>query len=232
MLTFEEVQLPDWSPVQEVLGGGVEEIRLPDGSGYGGADTWSAQSKDGCLYAVLCMERPNQKFGTYAFRRKPDGQMEWITLQEFTESRVTVSEEPQPFLTWLAVGDRVLKRAQLPGFIPQTATSVATPVQVVPTAGGSSGGSGTDSEARKLAEAARSESKRADQGQDARINAMEQRIIEFKSQLIVLENNIPHHVWRLLSDKLPDALYVLLQSNNAGIVGQLLRIVAEAGFKR
>lgn len=226
MLTVEQVEqveLPGWQPVEETLGGAaVVDLPLPDGVGYGGADTWSFQDASGTLYAVLCAERSGQKFGTYCFRRLPSGHREYIQLQEFTEGRVTVSEEPPVgvFLTWLAKGDRVLKRAQLPGLVHPQATGVATPIQVVPTAPQAGGGTdaGVDAEGRKHT----SDTKKALEGQiralDARIKALEAR----PASAGLSAQQVDDRIWA----KLPDALYAVLQSDNQGIVGQILRIVS------
>lgn len=219
----EEVVLPPWQPVSEALGAGVTDLPLPDGLGYGGADTWSAQDASGAIYAVLCAERPSQKFGTYAFRRHPNGHREYIALQEFTEGRVTVSEEPPvgAFLTWLARGDRVLKRAQLPGFVPLLATGVATPITVVPTApatGGGAGGPAVDEVARKYTSDTKKALEAQLRAQEARIKALEAR---------VSDSSLMHVVWKVMGEKLEDGLYLILSSNTGGVVGQVQRIAAE-----
>lgn len=225
---IEEVELPPWQASVEVLGAaGVQDIALPDGAGYGGADTWSGMSADETLYAVLCVERPGRKFGTYAFRLFRDGRKEWLALQEFTEGRVTASEEPPRgvFLSWLAPGNRVLKRAQLPGFVSPLATGVATPIQVVPTApdvgGGGSSGS-ADTEGRIYTSQVKKElGKRIDELL-GRVKILEAR----PDAAAFDEKRIDHHIWEMIMRG--EAVYALLAADNPGIVGQIRRIIAEA----
>lgn len=219
---IEEVELPAWQPVTEVLGGaGVQEIPLPDGMGFGGADVWSGVSKDGTLYSVLCVERPGLKFGTYAFRLLPDGRREWISLQEFTEGRVTVSpERGVQILTWLSPNSRAVRRAQLPGYVSPEAAGVATPIQIVPTAPASGSGGGADQDARKgiadLKKQVSTLAKRADE------------LAARPAAAPLSGGQLADALWSVLAGgKGEDWLYGLLGSNQGGVVGQIQRLAAE-----
>lgn len=222
LLRIEEVELPDWQPVEETLGAaGVQEIPLPDGVGFGGADVWSGVSKDGTLYSVLCVERTGMKFGTYAFRLHPDGRREWIALQEFTEGRVTVSpERGMQFLTWLSPNSRAVRRAQLPGYVSPEATGIATPISIVPTApANGGGGGGADQDARKGVADLKKQLgtlAKAVEGLAARPAAAP-----------LTGQQLTDAVWSVMEKKGPDWLYGLLGGNTGGVVGQIQRIAAE-----
>jgi hypothetical protein len=212
----EEIDLGDWIPFPEILGGAVDDIPLLDGLGFGGADVWSFDAA-GVLYMVLCMERPDKKFGTYAFRRLPNGSREWIQLQEFTEGRVCVSEEPPrgAFLTWLAPNSKSVRRAQLPGFVHPQSTGVATPV-VVQTAGDSGGGIDTG---------AREYTTKVKKDLEAKVTKLEARLAQLEANPSFDEHRINDHIWSMITKG--DAVYALLQSNSPGVVAEIQRIVDE-----
>jgi hypothetical protein len=98
----------------------MQHIPLPAGCEiYDGAPVFSAVDRSGSTTVIFCGLRAG-RFGTHAFRQRPDGQVEWLDLGETTEKRSGVTLEPDGlYATWPDRSNRGVVRVGVPGFVPR-----------------------------------------------------------------------------------------------------------------
>lgn len=187
---------------------------------YGGSDLVTYRDAAGFLYVPYCGERPGRKFGTHCFRVRPDGTTtEWVELPGFTEGRAGVSLEPDGlWLSYPTTNGRDLVRFQVPGFVmpgfPSSGKPAPAPPPVAPvTPPAAPSGPAVDEVARKYTSDVKKEL-------SAKIAALEGRIGQ-PSAGGLTPAQVQDHIW----SKAPDAIYARLAANDAGLVGEIRRIV-------
>lgn len=184
---------------------------------YGGSDLHAYTSADGTLFLIFVGERgPGYTFGTYVLRYWRDGRREWVELPAFTEGRAGVVREPDGlYLAWPLPHGRSWERIKVPGYVtpgwPSSGKTVVAPVSITTTPAPAAL---TDREARDQVAAL----KRTVEAQAKAIAQLQARPAGG-----LTAGQVDDRLWA----KLPDALYALLAGNNAGIVGQIRRIVGE-----